>query len=119
MFNFDAVSEYIPYLLGGIGVTLTLALSASVLGSILGFIFALLLRRKKWYSRIIAEVVDFFRGTPVIFQLAFFYLALPQILTSFNPTSWFAAITIFTINSGSYMAEIIRAGIDNISVGSN
>lgn len=117
MFNFEAVKEYIPYLLGGLGVTLVLALSASVLGSILGFIFALMLRSKRWYSKVVREIIDFFRGTPVIFQLAFFYLALPQIIPVFNPTSWFAAIFIFTINSGSYMAEIIRAGIDNISVG--
>lgn len=117
MFKFESIIEYLPYLFQGIGVTLTLAVSASIFGSLLGFVFAMLMRKKRWYSRVIKEIVDFFRGTPVIFQLAFFYLALPQVLTFFKPSSWFAAIFIFSINSAAYMSEIIRAGIDNIDKG--
>lgn len=117
MFNFSAISDYVPYLLGGIWVTLGIALSASVFGSILGFILALLLRSKNWFSKVIKEVIDFFRGTPVLFQLSFFYLALPQVVPFFRPTAWFAAIFVFSINSAAYMAEIIRAGIDNIPIG--
>lgn len=60
--------------------------------------------------------VDFFRGTPLLFQLMFFHYGLPQI-TGWIPTPYVSAIVVFSLNSSAYLSEILRAGIESIDKG--
>ena len=60
--------------------------------------------------------IDFFRGTPLLFQLAFFHYGIPQI-TGILPTAYISALIVFSINSSAYLAEILRAGIESIDKG--
>lgn len=99
-------------LVKGLGITLLISLCAVVLGVILGFIVALMrlteLRkgRKTILSRIAGIYIDVLRGTPVVVQLLIMYMIIFH-----NSFGIVAAICTFGINSGAYVAEIIRAGI--------
>ena len=115
--NFNKIAEYIPYLINGVWTTLGLALIASVGGLLLGFVYALLMRNKNITSKVIKQIIDFFRGTPVAFQLTFLHFALPQIFPVLTFSPWVSASIVFILNSAAYTAEIIRAGIDQIPKG--
>ena len=114
--DFGVITEYIPYLLGGILVTLEIALAAALLGSLLALVFSLLSRKKGIVQKLIKVFIDFFRGTPLLFQLAFFHYGIPQI-TGILPTAYISALIVFSINSSAYLAEILRAGIESIDKG--
>lgn len=115
--DFTKIAEYIPYLLNGIWTTLGLALIASIGGLLLGLIYALIMKQDNFASKIIKQIVDIFRGTPVLFQLSFLHLALPQVIPALTFTPWVSASIIFILNSAAYMSEIIRNGIEQISKG--
>lgn len=114
--KFDLIYPYIPYLLGGILVTLQIAIVAALLGSLLALIFSLLSRKGGITQFLIKAFIDFFRGTPLLFQLAFFHYGIPQ-LTGWIPTPYISALIIFSLNSSAYLSEILRAGIESIDKG--
>ena len=60
--------------------------------------------------------VDFIRGTPLLVQIFLVYFALPGIIGQ-RVDPFFAAISACSINSGAYIAEIFRAGIQSIDKG--
>lgn len=66
---------------------------------------------------IISAYIDFFRGTPVFFQLYFFYFGLPGLIPGFPTNKWACAVIVFGLNSGAYLAEVMRAGIEGIDKG--
>ena len=114
--KFDKMIPYLPLFLKAVVVTLQVAALAAIGGSIIGFVFSLLTRRKSPLRYVIKAIVDFFRGTPLLIQLSFFHLALPQV-TGWNPTVMTSALIIFSLNSGAYLSEILRAGIESIDSG--
>jgi polar amino acid transport system permease protein len=114
--KFELIYPYIPYLLGGILVTLQIAVAAALLGSVLALIFSLMSRRGGILQFLIKAFIDFFRGTPLLFQLAFFHYGVPQ-LTGWIPTPYISALVIFSLNSSAYLSEILRAGIESIDKG--
>ena len=60
--------------------------------------------------------VELFRGTPLLVQIFMIYFALPMVIgQSINP--YVAAVTACSINSGAYVSEIFRAGIQSIDKG--
>ena len=102
-------------LLGGIGVTIKIALVAALLGLVIGFLIALCNLSKKKYLNIIGKVyTDIIRGTPSVTQLMIIYFV---IFASINWPKWLIAAIAFSINSGAYVSEIIRAGILSIDKG--
>jgi His/Glu/Gln/Arg/opine family amino acid ABC transporter permease subunit len=112
-------SELMGYYFTGFGNTLILTLIAALIGLILGFIVAIIKISATNYKfmKIPAVICDIyttiFRGTPVALQLfimVFAVLAIP----GFKP---YAAIITFGINSGAYVSESIRAGIQSIDKG--
>lgn len=104
--------------LEGIGRTLIISLGAIAIGIILGIIVAIVkyINKKFGNFKVGAKVCDVyltvFRGTPVYVQLLIMYL----IVLVFAPTEWVAIIT-FGINSGAYVAEIIRGGLESVDDG--
>ncbi|MCR4990065.1 MAG: amino acid ABC transporter permease [Lachnospiraceae bacterium] len=99
--------------LGGLGVTLKVALFAAVLGVILGTIAALMklsVRKdgKRSVMSVIATIyIDIIRGTPSVVQLLIMWF----IIMKNCKNGVLVAVLSFGINSGAYVAEIIRAGI--------
>ncbi|HEY1330721.1 MAG TPA: amino acid ABC transporter permease [Actinomycetota bacterium] len=101
----------------GIKNTLILALLGEAGGIILGLILSLFTMAEHKVVRAPARVyINFFRGTPLIWQLSFFWFGLILVLQV--PLSTFqTAILVFSLNMGAYSAEVFRAGIQSIERG--
>ncbi len=113
--NLGNLSEWWLFILEGLGVTITISLISALVGVSVGLICAFL-KRKPFIGRIIGAYIDIFRGTPVFFQLYFVHYAIPYLFYS-TPNIWVSAIFVFGLNSGAYLAEILRAGIEGIDRG--
>lgn len=115
--DFARVLPSFPYILQGIGVTLKIVGFAAILGFILGVILSIF---KISSSKLLRGFANFytsiFRGTPLVLQLMIIYFGLPQAF-NFQITATFAAILAFGLNSGAYISEIIRAGIEAVDKG--
>ena len=108
--------------LGALYVTIVISVVAQALGVALGVLAALGKMARIAPLRAIANVyIWFFRGTPLLVQLVFFYFGFGAahiwgwdditIFGFFIPGALQAAMVILGVNEGAYMAEIIRAGI--------
>lgn len=102
-------------LLKGILVTIEVSLVAVVLGIIIGFLIALCnLSKNKFLNTIGGIYTDVIRGTPSVTQLMIIYFV---IFAAVPIPKWLIASIAFGINSGAYVSEIIRAGIQSIDKG--
>lgn len=116
-FNFDLVVNSFPLLLVGAGVTIKITALSVALGVIIGlFVGIARISRIKILRVLSAVYVDFFRGTPLLVQIFLVYFALP-VITGQRVDPFVAAIGSCGINSGAYVAEIFRAGIQSIDKG--
>jgi polar amino acid transport system permease protein len=109
-------------ILEGAQRTLIVAMIAQVLGVFLGVVSALMRMSKNPLLNGPANLyVWFFRGTPLLIQLLFWYNGVPQLFN--NPditrelTSFRVAIFGLAVNEGAYMTEIVRAGIESVEGG--
>ena len=116
-FDFDLVIRSFPLLLMGAGVTVQITALSVGFGLLIGMFVGIARLAKLTPVRLAATVyVDFIRGTPLLVQIFLIYFALPIILgTRIDP--FVAAITACSINSGAYVAEIFRGGIQSIDKG--
>jgi polar amino acid transport system permease protein len=111
-----------PVILEGARTTIIVALLAQALGLFLGLVSALMRMSKNPLVSTPANFyVWFFRGTPLLVQLLFWYNGIPQLFD--NPditrelTSFRVAIFALGVNEGAYMTEIVRAGIESVETG--
>ena len=127
LFNYEAVKEWIPFIFKGLSVTLLIALVAAVIGTIIGVILVIMSKGKLSKS-ISYGYIDIFRGTPLILQLSMVYFAMPVLLDrifndfigmniDFQIAGIIAAFITFSLNSGAYISEIIRSGINSVDKG--
>ncbi len=102
-------------LLSGIGVTIKISLVAALFGLIIGFIIALFNLSSIRPLNVIGKIyTDVIRGTPSVTQLMIIYFV---IFATISWPKWLIAAVAFSINSGAYVSEIIRAGILSIDKG--
>lgn len=121
------ISRYWPMFLRGAGVTLLI----STIGTIIGFLIGLLIgiirtfpmpekgikkSAIKIINTILSMYVEVFRGTPMIVQAMVIYYGSKQAF-DIDMSPLFAGIFIVSINTGAYMAEIVRGGIVSIDKG--
>ena len=123
----DILVENWPLFLRGAGITLWISIIGTIIGTILGLLVGLVRTApmpEKGVKKIIYRVVDrllamyigFFRGTPMMVQAAVMFYGSAELFgLSLNRT--FAAIFIVSINTGAYMAEIVRGGINSVDKG--
>jgi polar amino acid transport system permease protein len=103
-------------LLGAVG-TLKIFAICLVLGLSLGLLIALVrYSRNRLVSGLISIFVEFFRNTPVLVQILWFYFALPM-LAPFEVSPLIAAALGISLNSAAFSSEIFRAGIQSIETG--
>lgn len=120
--NFDFLSKYYMFFIDGAKFTIILAFFTVLIGSILGLFLALLrLSNVKIFNikilNIIATAyVEFIRGTPLMVQIFIIYYALPDLI-GINLPEMTSAVMALAINSGAYVSEIIRAGIQAVDKG--
>ncbi|HEY0129272.1 MAG TPA: amino acid ABC transporter permease [Rubrobacteraceae bacterium] len=127
-FRFDTafMLQWLPFILAGVPLTILI----SIMGILLAVPLALLgalgrLSRNPVFNGISGFYVSFIRGTPLIVQIFFIYLGLPQ-LAQYAPGPLQGLFILGTITSGvlalginygAYMAEIFRAGIQSVGHG--
>jgi His/Glu/Gln/Arg/opine family amino acid ABC transporter permease subunit len=115
-FNFPMMREVLPFLLKGALWTIIFSASSEVIGILFGLTTSIIRVTKiKVLSQIAVIYVDFFRGTPLLMQIIFVYYALPYV--GINLPAPIAGIVALSINSGAYVSEIFRAGIESIDKG--
>ena len=116
-FDMNLVVNSFPLLLIGAGVTIQITVLSTAIGFVIGLIVGVARISNLRLLRMLAEVyVEFFRGTPLLVQIFLFYFALP-VITGQRIDPFIAAISACGINSGAYVAEIFRAGIQSIDEG--
>ena len=124
--DFSFLSKYYSFFTNGAKYTIILAFFTVVIGTILGLLLSLMkLSKNKILKYIAVSYIEFIRGTPVLVQLYIIYYGLPTIGINFpdipilgsNFPDFFAGILALSINSGAYVAEIIRAGIQAVDKG--
>ena len=116
-FDFSLIIHSIPLLLRGAGLTPEITALAVGLGLLIGLVASLAQLSKSPLLRLPAKVyVDCIRGTPLLIQIFIIYFALPNII-GHRIDPFIAAVTACSLNSGAYIAEIFRGGIQSISQG--
>ena len=98
-------------------MTIQITVLSTAIGFVIGLIVGVARISHLRPLRMLAEVyVEFFRGTPLLVQIFLFYFALP-VITGQRIDPFIAAISACGINSGAYVAEIFRAGIQSVDEG--
>jgi polar amino acid transport system permease protein len=115
-FNWEAV--YLPSeWLNAVLVTCSYALGTIVAGLAIGVVVGVVLISPRRIVRLPARCyVQFFRCTPLLVQIVWFYYALP-ILSGWTISAWFAAGLGLSLYMGAFSAEIFRGGILSIERG--
>lgn len=110
--------RYLAYL-DGLKVTILISIMAIILGIVIGVLVAVVKvsaanSKMRWLTAICNIYINIIRGTPLMVQLLIIY---NLIFTSRNTNELVVGAVCFGINSGAYVAEIIRAGIESIDRG--
>ena len=110
------------YLLDGLGNTLVITIFALIIGVVLGVLVALtrVTYQQAEHRSVLLRILNFIgglyltviRGTPMVVQLMLMYFVILQ-----SGTPLQIAILAFGINSGAYVAEVIRSGIQSVDRG--
>ncbi len=102
-------------LLKGLGVTVELTVGAILIGTVLGIILCLMKISKIKILNVISKTyIRIFRGTPMVVQLLIIYFG---VFGSSDIPKIVAAIIAFGLNSGAYIAELLRGGIQAVDKG--
>ena len=108
--------EHLPMILSALPVTLGMWALAIVIGAALGLTLATARLYGGWVSYLLAtSYVEIFRGTPMLVQMFFIYLGLPEIGIVLNPFA--AAVIAIGLNSAAYQAEYFRGAVRSIPEG--
>jgi polar amino acid transport system permease protein len=113
------IAEWGPYILGGVGITVVVAVFSIVVAIVFAIIGALgRLSSNPVIFAMATLYVSLVRGTPLIVQILFIYLALPQIWSGFAEIPAIAlGVFALSFNYGAYMTETFRAGIQAVPRG--
>jgi len=115
--DFTPILDNWQALAAGIAGTLRLFLVCLVLGLGFGLLVALMrIARQRPLRWLAIGFIEFFRNTPVLVQILWFYFALPM-LVSVEISPFMAAALGISLNSAAYSAEIYRGGIRSIEPG--
>ena len=115
--NFDKWRGYGDDFLVGAKNTLLLATVGEFGGILLGLLLAVLVLSKRRVVRAPARTyINFFRATPLVWQLSIFYFGFSLGL-GLRFSAYVSAMIVFALNTGAYAAEVFRAGIQSIERG--
>lgn len=116
-----------PMFLRGAGITLLISIIGTIIGAVIGLLAGVIRTiptPERTVKRIMLKIIniilsiyiEFFRGTPMIVQaMVIYYGSMLAFNIDMNPVM--AGIFIVSINTGAYMAEIVRGGVISIDKG--
>lgn len=125
--DFSFLAEYYPYFLYGTIITLIISVVTIIIGTIIGILMALAklssITPLRWIANIYIEI---FRCTPMLIQIMIGFVLLqgtfsaPTIdigILKLDFTRLIPGIIVISLNSGAYVAEIVRGGIQSVDAG--
>mgnify|MGYP005762780445 CR=1 FL=1 len=124
----EIISQYYSWLLQGVGYTLLVSLVSTVIGLIIGVLIGVwrtmpspknkvLFWLKKISDWILAAYIEVFRGTPMMVQAMVIFWGFAMLNGGQTLDVVFSGMLIVSINTGAYMAEIVRGGIISVDKG--
>ncbi|MBN2299504.1 MAG: ABC transporter permease subunit [Deltaproteobacteria bacterium] len=117
VFKYSVIWESVPVLLQGVKLTIWITIFGLIIGFIMGAAAGLAkTSRRKLPQRLAGMYIESIRGTPLMVQVMFIYFGLPLVLGMRVPPLA-AGIVAIGLNSGAYIAEIVRGAIQSIDKG--
>lgn len=111
------LAKLLPMLFTGLKVTILIAIVGILFGFLLGTLAGFALESKikffKWIANVYIWVI---RGTPLIVQALYIYYVIPK-LFGMDLSSNFSGILVISLNSGAFIAEIVRGALNGIDPG--
>lgn len=128
MFDLNFAKESFPQILQAVPLTLLVALVATLIGLILAVGVVIAREREiPVLSQVLATLVSFIRGTPILVQLYVVYYGLPQLLTSMQAAGWHVdpnglpaiviAFSAYGLNAMANLSESIRSAYHAVDPG--
>src|SRR6202041_316926 len=115
-FDWGAIGYAAPYMLKGAVVTLEISACAMVLATLVGVVMGLVsVSDLNVLKALVRVYVYFIRGTPALVQIFLVYFALPRI--GLELSAFMSGVVALAFNSGGFIAEIVRAGLQSIDTG--
>jgi polar amino acid transport system permease protein len=112
----EFISTWGPFIIGGAGLTILISVVSIAFAVVLALLGALgRLSSNPYLNGVASLYVSLARGTPLIVQILFIYLALPQVGIILPAIP--AGLIALSFNYGAYMTEIFRAGIQAVARG--
>jgi His/Glu/Gln/Arg/opine family amino acid ABC transporter permease subunit len=116
---FDMASRALPLLANGALMTLQISVAGVAMGLCIGMILGVT-NCNRLRNKLLGSLIDIYvavlRGTPLFVQLLFIYFAIPAAFhVDMAPVT--AGVLTLGLNSGAYLSEIIRGGINSIAPG--
>ena len=116
-FDWSVIAGALPALLQGAKLTVFITVAGLVGGVLVGLLFGLM---RAYGNRLVSTIgflyVEFVRGTPIVVQVMFIYFAMP-VLLEIRVDAMTAAVTSIIVNSGAYIAEIVRGAFLSVPRG--
>ncbi|EOH89513.1 glutamine ABC transporter permease [Enterococcus villorum] len=125
--DFSFLDKYFPYFLSGTGITMMISISTIIFGTCIGLVMALLKLAKNKPMNVFANIyIEVLRGTPMLLQIMIGFLLLQRFFPSQSVEVGVLTVdlgrllpgmVVLSLNSGAYVAEIIRGGILAVNYG--
>ncbi|PKO68534.1 MAG: glutamine ABC transporter permease GlnP [Betaproteobacteria bacterium HGW-Betaproteobacteria-16] len=116
-FDWSVIIDAIPALMQGAQLTVFITVVGLLGGTVVGLLFGLM---RAYGNRIVDGIafayIELVRGTPIVVQVMFIYFALP-VLVNVRVDPMTAAVTSIIVNSGAYIAEIVRGAFLSVPRG--
>jgi polar amino acid transport system permease protein len=114
--DWNAVSEFMPFFWDGMKVTLQILVLGSLISFVLGLVWALLMRTpSRWVRWPVGVVTEFVRDTPLLVQLFFLFYVLPEWGLTFSALT--TGVFAIGLHYSTYTMQVYRAGIEAVPVG--
>ena len=117
--SIGGIIKVVYSMLKALPITLSLSILVLVISLLLAIVMALCeYFNVKWTLKFIRLYTSFFRGTPLLAQLFFFYFGLPNIIPAFiNVSGFTSAMITMSLNNSAYMKEAIRGALMSVDKG--
>lgn len=116
-FDWSVIIDAIPALMQGAQLTVFITVVGLLGGTVVGLLFGLM---RAYGNRVLDAIafayIELVRGTPIVVQVMFIYFALP-VLVNVRVDPMTAAVTSIIVNSGAYIAEIVRGAFLSVPRG--
>lgn len=116
-FDWSAIWTALPDLMDGVRLTIFIAGFGLAGGFLVGMVAGMFRAYGPTFMNVLAQVyIELIRGTPIVVQVMFLYFALP-LLAHIRIDGLTAAVIAITLNSGAYLAEVVRGALLSIPKG--